>query len=362
MAARSSGPPDADILVVGEAFGKDEKFLGQPFMGTSGSELRRMLQECGIPAGLDGFRIKPEESSVRFTNVFMDQPPQNNLDFWCGKKAEVGGKDYHLPPLSAGKYIKPEYLFHVAALAEEIKSCNPKVIIALGNTACWALLNRTGITKLRGSVFPCELVPGYSVVPTFHPANILREWSNRPIALGDLQKALRLSTEGIEVPRRELWLAPTLGEVREFFDRFIYSVRPRILPFDIETAGGLITCVGFAPSPDRAITVPFYDPAAANGSYWASPADEREAWRMVHGVLTDEQIPKLGQNGLYDIQYLLRAGIQVRPYLHDTMIRHHALYPELSKGLGFMATLYTDEAPWKLLRARNKDNFKIDDE
>lgn len=83
---------------------------------------------------------------------------------------------------------------------------------------------------------------------------------------------------------------------------------------------------------------------------------------MVCKAVCESDIPKLGQNFLYDLQYLHRAGIRPRAFRHDTMIKHHSLHPELDKGLGFLATLYTDEAPWKVLRDRNKDNFKIDDE
>ncbi len=65
---------------------------------------------------------------------------------------------------------------------------------------------------------------------------------------------------------------------------------------------------------------------------------------------------------MYDIQYCHRYGLRVNRYAHDTMIRHHALQPEMEKGLGFLASIYTDEAPWKVLRDRNRDNMKIDDD
>ena len=120
--------------------------------------------------------------------------------------------------------------------------------------------------------------------------------------------------------------------------------------------------IGFAPSIDEALCIPFLDPRKRpSQNYWETLEEELEAWGLVKQIC-ESDIPKLGQNGLYDIQYLFRYGIKVSRYLHDTMILHHAMYPELEKGLGFMGSVYTDEAPWKLERARNKENFKQDDE
>lgn len=357
---KSSGPTPCDVLFVGEAPGQQESVLGVPFVGDAGQELRAQLAQAGFNAGAK--RPLYLDSEVRMTNVFMEQPPKNDLDFFCGKRADVP-KAYKHQPLAQGKYVLEKYLHYLDDLRDEIVACNPRLIVALGNVPCWALLNRTGITKLRGAVYPCELVPGVPVLPTFHPSYILRSWQDRVIAVGDLIKAKRFLDEGFNPPRRELWLAPTIAEVQEFCTRFILeaSPRPRVLSFDIETFADTITCIGFAPTPELAITIPFFDPAKPDRNYWADPADELAAWRIVYEVLTSD-IPKLGQNGLYDIQYLHRHHIRVRHYLHDTMIKHHALYPELPKGLGFMATLYTDEAQWKVLRDRNRDNFKIDDE
>lgn len=356
---RPTGPSPCEILFVGEAPGKDEEALKVPFVGASGQEFRRMLNQAGFLGGTK--RPFFLDQGVRMTNVFMERPKDNDVKSFCGKRADVG-KDYFLPPLGQGQYVRPEFLFHVANLAEEIKEVQPRLIVALGNTATWALIKRTGISKLRGAVFPNELVPGAApVLPTFHPAAILREWSNRIISVGDLKKARRFLDEGLSVVRRELWLEPTLAEVREFLLGRILDNPPRLLSFDIETFGETITCIGFSPSSTSSITIPFFDPAKPDRNYWSTIEEELEVRALVGKVLASP-IPKLGQNGLYDIQYCVREGWPVNSYQHDTMIRHHSLHPELEKGLGFQASLYTDEAPWKVLRDRNKDNYKIDDE
>jgi hypothetical protein len=210
-------------------------------------------------------------------------------------------------------------------------------------------------------VFPSEICSGFFVLPTFHPAAILRNWSDRVISVMDFLKANRYVTDGFSPPRRELWLEPTFEEVVEFTSRYIFDDPPPLLSFDIETASKTITCIGFSPNENLSLTIPFFDPAKPDHNYWPDAATEKKVWLMIKRVM-ESDIRKLGQNGLYDIQYLYRHGIKVRNYAEDTMIKHHSLYPELSKGLGFLGSIYTDEAPWKLLRARNKEQFKLEDE
>lgn len=357
-----SGPQPCDILFVGEAYGKEEQILGLPFVGYSGKELRQQLRDVGFEPGSKA-PFYPDQQ-VRFTNVFMLRPGKdsNELSLLCGKRGDVA-KTYALPQLSQGKWVLEEHLHHLDALADEIRATSPRLIVALGNTAAWALVQRTGIKALRGSIFPNALIPGGPpVLCTYHPQAVNYDFALRVIVLGDLAKAKRfLEDDGLSVVRRELWLEPTLAEVHQFLYTHILDNPPRVLAFDVETFGETITCIGFSPKPTLAITIPFFDPAKPDGNYWESADDEREVRRLVALVLASE-IPKLGQNGLYDIQYCHREKLRVHNYLHDTMIRHHALEPEMDKGLGFLATLYTDEAPWKVLRDRNRDNFKIDDE
>jgi len=78
-------------------------------------------------------------------------------------------------------------------------------------------------------------------------------------------------------------------------------------------------------------------------------------------VLEDPEIPKLFQNGLYDIPFILRTvGIRVLGAAHDTMLLHHALQPESLKGLGFLGSIYSDHGPWKSERKGPSDTIKRD--
>ncbi len=96
-------------------------------------------------------------------------------------------------------------------------------------------------------------------------------------------------------------------------------------------------------------------------SFWRTTIEEIEAWKWVQRLLNLPS-PKIFQNGLYDLQYLRRMKLSVTNSLEDTMLLHHAMHPELLKGLGFMGSVYTNEPAWKLMRKRGEDQLKADDE
>lgn len=99
------------------------------------------------------------------------------------------------------------------------------------------------------------------------------------------------------------------------------------------------------------MVIPFDDPRAKGGSYWPTRQSELQAWGLVRSILVDADIPKLFQNGMYDIAFLWRSyGIATRGAAHDTMLLHHALQPESLKGLGYLGSIYTDFGPWKTER------------
>lgn len=340
----SSGPRDAKIALVGEAWGESEELAGVPFVGASGQELTRMLADAEI-----------DRSECFLTNVFALRPPANDITALCGKREEVG-KDYPFPPLSLGNYVREQYLPETDRLWEELTAVNPNVIVALGATACWALLANTKIGAIRGSVALTAL-GGRKVLPTYHPAGVLRNWSWRVVVVADFIKAKR-EAERREFlrPRRRILVDPTLSEVISWTER---GLKASALAVDIETTRGQIDRIGFALSPEEAICIPFLDSRKVNWSYWGSVAEEDSALECVK-TLCESEVPKIFQNGLYDLQYLLRCwGIRTRNCLDDTMILHHALYPEMQKSLGFLGSVYTNEVSWKLMR--RKEEFKRDD-
>jgi uracil-DNA glycosylase len=342
------------IALVGEAPGKEEELFGRPFVGPTGRILDKMLEHAGI-----------ERKACFITNVFDERPPGNDLKYFTSGArdarrdyqverqrliqdfpAHAWPKAYAWPSLVPGGYCSPRYLGCLARLHAELGAQHPTVIVAAGNTATWALLNRTGITKLRGSVAISTALGGTKVLPTFHPSAVNRDWSLRPTVVADLQKALRESTSREFVRRRRVIRVPeTLFEALILIHS-LWSAKS--LSIDIETRFSTIESISFSPTPDIANVFLFYDASKPGRSYWT----KREEVTIVGAIrrLLMSPIPKTFQNGLYDIQYIWVCWkCPVLAAAHDTMLLHHSLQPELPKSLGFMGSVYTDEIAWKLL-------------
>lgn len=338
------------ILIAGEAWGEEEARLGMPFVGSAGRELNRMLAEAEI-----------ERQSCYMTNVFNLRPENNDIKNLCTDKKLSG---VPMPELTRASYLQDRYFPEVKRFWAEVEEVQPNLIIALGNTALWALTGSYGIKKLRGTTTAASFGPiGIKVLPTYHPAAVLRDWSMRPVAIADLMKAKRQSLfPEIRRPRRELWLEPSLNHIDLFYRSYVLRGCSK-LSFDIETAGASqITCVGFAPSPERAIIIPFVDNRKSDGSYWPDAVSERRAWEMVSMYLQHTEVPEIelvGQNTLYDINWLWsKVGLTPKNYVRDTMLQHHAINPELEKGLGFLGSIYTDEPAWKTMRGKGMFTIK----
>jgi uracil-DNA glycosylase len=325
------------IAIVGEAYGEKEEQERMPFVGPSGWLLTRMLDEAGI-----------QRADCLLTNVFNLRPEGNKIEALCGPKTEsIKG----FPSLGKGKFVHARFVPELERLANEIIEANPNVIIALGNTPIWALLGRTGITTIRGTTaYSTHTVSGYKVLPTFHPAAVLRQWELRPTVIMDFFKARREAMfPDVRRLERSIWIQPTIEDLYEF--KRTYIDNSERCAVDIETAGNQITCIGFAPNQRVAIVVPFVDGRRLGKNFWGNAATERKAWAFVKDVLGDRRIRKSFQNGLYDIAFIWRSvGMKVYGAEHDTMLLHHALQPEALKGLGYLGSVYTDEGNWKQMR------------
>ena len=336
------------IALIGEAWGEQEEYARKPFIGPAGQELDRMLADAGI-----------SRTDCFVTNCFNLRPANNDIGTLCVPKS-MGGTVPGRSALVTGKYLRAEYSSEIDRLYRELEEVRPNIAVLLGNTACWALLGQTQVSKLRGAANISPFLPWLKVLPTYHPAAVLRQYDLRPVTVLDLMKAkVECDYPSLKRPPREIWLEPSLSDIRDFKSRFIDGCAD--LAFDIETSHEQITCIGFAPDPGRALVVPFWDIRKPNGSYWPTLADELSAWKLVREILSGPE-SKVGQNGLYDIQYLwMRYGIPVNNYAHDTMLLHHSLMPEAPKGLDFLGSVYTNEVAWKMDRPRGKNTIKRED-
>jgi DNA polymerase len=157
------GNIQADLLVIGEAPGADEDRQGEPFVGRAGQLLNAMLLAMGF-----------KREAVFIANIVKCRPPRNRDP----EPDEVAACE---------SFPKPQ----VAAI-------RPEVIVALGRCAAQTLLrDNTSITRMRGNWREYEGIP---LMPTFHPAYLLRNLAGKKPVWNDLQQVMgRL---GLSVPRR----------------------------------------------------------------------------------------------------------------------------------------------------------------
>jgi uracil-DNA glycosylase len=149
----STGNPRAKLMFVGEAPGVDEDAKGEPFVGKAGQLLTKIIE---------AMRFKRED--VFIGNINRCRPPGNRA------------------PTPEEAAICKEFLIR------EICVVRPKVIVLLGNTACQNLLDKkTSITKIRGEF---QDFYGIKVMPTFHPAYLLRDPSKKREVWEDMKKVM----------------------------------------------------------------------------------------------------------------------------------------------------------------------------
>lgn len=340
----ASGPLDADVLIVGEAPGYDEEQRGIPFIGRSGMELDRMLAEAGL-----------SRARCRIINVTPFRPPGNDIGEFFLTKGEAKKQPHHH---LCGRYFGGEIAEGLQELRAELFRHQPKMIVALGATALWALTGETAITSWRGSMMRVTpdapinqtgvvspVVVDCKVLPTYHPAAILRQWAWRSTAVHDLRRAASYVNREWPLPQWDFITSPTFAEAIAFLQSAIDAGKP--VACDIETTGRNISLVGIATSRTRALCIPFFTNETASRSYWGAE-EEYAIVSKLRELLESPNCGIIGQNFHYDAQHLLR---QMGIYPHvvdDTMWMQHVLFPGTPKALDYIASLYcTEYVYWK---------------
>lgn len=149
------GDPNASLMFVGEAPGRDEDIQGRPFVGKAGQLLTNLIIKMGL-----------SREEVYIANTVKCRPPENRKPF----EDEIG---------TCRPFLK-----------RQIELINPVVIMTLGDVATKALIGDAGnISKVRGRVFKYGDIP---VVPTFHPSYLLRNAQMKWLTWDDAQLILNM--------------------------------------------------------------------------------------------------------------------------------------------------------------------------
>jgi DNA polymerase len=148
------GNPDARVMIIGEAPGRDEDLEGKPFVGRAGQLLDRMLAAIGL-----------DESTAYITNVLFWRPPGNRKPTDLEIEACRPFVERHI------ELAKPDFL-----------------VLAGGISAQTLLRTKTGITQSRGRWSDVHLASGLNIpaLPIFHPAFLLRRPQEKAKAWADL--------------------------------------------------------------------------------------------------------------------------------------------------------------------------------
>lgn len=343
------------LVLIGDAWGEQEARLQSPFVGAAGAELARMLHGAGYPCAFVPYTFNSSIRMINYwgkfpfplLNVFNAHPPENNIEFFYTREASPSFPSRRFD--NRIHYVKPEYEFHIQQLHETLKELKPNIIVAMGNTALWSLGLPTTISKIRGNVTSSSFG---KVLACYHPSSVLRNWSQRIIAILDLHKALRESeSPTISTLPREIWTRPGIEDCYKWWE--LFGSKAELLAFDIETIlNRQISEISFASDSTHALHIPFfYKENKQYINWWPDTASEVKAWKFVKMVL-ESDVPKIGQNCTqYDAYWLLKEmNIAVKNIQHDTMQLSHAWALELEKNLRFLGSIFLSEREWKNIR------------
>ncbi|MBI3392344.1 MAG: uracil-DNA glycosylase [Nitrospirae bacterium] len=149
------GDPDAEIMFVGEAPGSDEDRQGEPFVGRAGQLLTKIIEAMGLA-----------RERVYIANIIKCRPPGNRNPL----------------PLEIGACS--------GFLRAQVEIISPRAIVALGTFSAQTLLGTDEkISRLRGRFHPFHGIP---LMPTYHPAYLLRNPNEKKQVWEDVQKVMAL--------------------------------------------------------------------------------------------------------------------------------------------------------------------------
>lgn len=297
------------LALVGEKWGSAEKSASRPFSGHAGAQLRECLHVAGI-----------SPSEVHLTNV-VNRPCDESL---------YTDIPYVEPPVSPGKYLRPNFAPDVEHLYAELDELRPTCVVAMGGLAAWALLCVPSpiIGKLAGSVIRPEMRP-YPVVVTYNPAAILYD---KPHLKVDIVAALKMARG---TPSEVQF------DVQEWKGGPIAVGEGEPLAVDIETRHKFPDMIGFGTS-KRAYV-------------WTLISEEGDV------LYTDEQLeefkklleghPLIFHNGGgFDVPYLKRTlGLDLSSgYRFDTRVLGRVFDPENTQGLKALGPRHLGIANWSI--------------
>ena len=326
---KGNGPVNAKIVAIGECPAHYEEIYGIPFAGPSGYKLGNWLGKAGL-----------DRKDIRVENVCPYRAPGDNIE-----------------------RFPPDYLaICMRHLHERIASLeDPYVLVPMGNYATFALTGKgkvkaavrkefgeevkaskaekkAGITKLRGSIYTYTDLNGRSmkVIPTVHPAFLLHgvnsKWEKRCVA--DWRRIREDSkTKELNLPNYQHQIVQSTKELEDIVP--MIEAYQFIMAIDIENWGNALSCVGFCYDPDYSLVIP------------TNTKESLAKYIPYIKRICESQSQKVTQFGLHDAYWLDAYGIELRNWIWDTGLMHHAYDPVDDHALHYLCSRYTRQPYYK---------------
>jgi len=317
-------PSEHRLAIVGDFPRSHETSSSRPFAGPNLMYLEKALARAGIM-----------RANCFVSNICRSQPPSG------------GGQS------SFFMFDGPDIQDGLAQLRQDLAQFQPNCVLLLGDLALKAAGIHHSLNSFRGSIFS-GFNDKYKCVATFHPTYLFQSYDDMPLFMHDLNRAVAQSKfPELRLPQRKLEINLSPNEIIARLDQILIT-KP-LVSLDIE--GGIpneraakveykfrngITCCSISIDPSSAFIIPFelYDVSTL----------QRVLHRLAE-VLGDSSIPKVLQNGLYDYTALAwHFRCPINNIAHDTMFSGWEIYPELPKGLGTQASIWTEEPYYKFER------------
>ena len=348
------GPRNAEILIVGEAWGENERAEGKSFTGASGKEFDAMLAEAGI-----------NPKAVLFTTLINYKPSGNDFRMLLqpnerGKKGLFGDGISPTVQLEQG----------LQKLDRIIETLKPRIIIATGNWPMWYLTRKgnaktdqgykivVGVDSWRGSQLflepsPWRTVSGIPVLPVYHPAAVLRMYPWRKITVQDLRRATKyiagqmVTWDDPKKDIRKLIVQPTGDEIVALVESWIKSPDNPIV-LDVETKKYRLHIVGLTRDGETCYAIPFFHitPHGFRPTYLGT--EWEKIYCALYKLFNFPGLKFVGQNLSYDMQFIAKFFHATPKIEWDTIIGQHVAFPALRKGLDYQSSMYCEHhVYWK---------------
>lgn len=310
------GPVPSKIFLVGEAPGFREDEIGKPFSGKAGQYLDTVLSEVGLP-----------RNSVFISNAAKCRPPDNRTP----TKKEIR---------ACNSYLQ-----------DEIRTVQPEYIVPLGNAALEAILGVKGIMKKRGTIitwkptFEGANPDGYKVLPTLHPAAILRNQAWEPLLKSDFRLLSRAVAGTNQALETKMWMVKSAKSLRVFLKKLEPVTTP--ICFDVETWSpdkrkkgyglsvwhpeGIITTCSFSWQEGESFVVILEHP----DQKWDIPI--ATVYQSLSVALEGREM--VNQNIKFDMKWMRMKGVNLHAKF-DTLLAAHLLDENRPNGLKPLARLF----------------------